>query len=142
MSTLPIYEPPFFLFNAHLETIYPSLLRRVSTQPYVRERIATPDNDFLDLDWIKQGSSKLMIISHGLEGNSERAYVRGMARAGHQNGFDVLAWNFRGCSGEVNRQLRFYHSGATDDLELIVQHAKKLSGNLSRRIQSWGKPHP
>src|SRR5690349_25128193 len=83
MSTLPIYEPPFFLFNAHLETIYPSLLRRVSIRPYVRERITTPDNDFLDLDWIKQGSSKLMIISHGLEGNSERAYVRGMARAGY-----------------------------------------------------------
>jgi predicted alpha/beta-fold hydrolase len=142
MSTLPIYTPPFFLFNAHLETVYPSLLRRVSSRPYVRERITTPDDDFLDLDWIKTGSSKVMIISHGLEGNSERAYVRGMARAGYENGFDVLAWNFRGCSGEVNRQLRFYHSGATDDLDVIVEHARKsyaeiylvgfsLGGNLT-----------
>lgn len=91
-----------------------------------------------------------MIISHGLEGNSERAYVRGMARAGHQNGFDVLAWNFRGCSGEVNRQLRFYHSGATDDLDVIVKHARKsyqeiylvgfsLGGNLTLKYLGEGK---
>jgi predicted alpha/beta-fold hydrolase len=142
---IPSYVPPFFLFNAHLETIYPSLLRRVALPPYTRERIITPDNDFLDLDWIKQGSSRLMIISHGLEGNSERAYVKGMARAGHQNNFDVLAWNYRGCSGEVNRQLRFYHSGATDDLAAIVAHAGKsyseiylvgfsLGGNLTLKF--------
>jgi uncharacterized protein len=141
----PPYVPPFFLFNAHLETIYPSLLRRVALPPYTRERIVTPDDDFLDLDWIKQGSSRLMIISHGLEGNSERAYVKGMARAGHQNNFDVLAWNYRGCSGEVNRQLRFYHSGATDDLAAIVAHAGKsyseiylvgfsLGGNLTLKF--------
>jgi uncharacterized protein len=120
------YKPPFFLFNAHLETIFPSLLRRVKSLPYVRERLVTPDEDFLDLDWIKKGSSRLIIISHGLEGNSERAYVRGMARASYQNNFDVLAWNYRGCSGEVNRQLRFYHSGATDDLATVVSHARKL----------------
>ncbi|HEY3405257.1 MAG TPA: alpha/beta fold hydrolase [Ohtaekwangia sp.] len=119
------YTPPYFLFNAHFETIYPSLLRRVYAQPYVRERIATPDDDFLDLDWLKKGSEKLIIISHGLEGNSRRPYVVGMAKAGYDNGFDILAWNFRGCSEEMNRQLRFYHSGATDDLDVVVQHALK-----------------
>lgn len=125
-ANLRVYTPPFFLFNAHLETIYPSLLRRVSMPAYQRERITTPDDDFLDLDWIKQGSSKLMIISHGLEGSSDRPYVRGMARAGHLNGLDVLAWNYRGCSGEINKRLRFYHSGATDDLDVVVGHAKKV----------------
>jgi uncharacterized protein len=33
-----------------------------------------------------------------------------------------MAWNFRGCSGEVNRNLRFYHSGATDDLHEVIEH--------------------
>jgi uncharacterized protein len=117
------YNAPTFLFNAHLETIYPSLVRRVLLPPYTRERILTPDNDFLDLDWLTQGSRELMIISHGLEGNSFRPYIKGLARAGFIHGFDVLAWNFRGCSEEMNKQLRFYHSGATDDLDLIVQHA-------------------
>ncbi len=87
-----------------------------------RERIQTPDDDFLDLDWLMKDSDKVVIISHGLEGNSERPYIKGMAKALHDQGFDVVAWNFRGCSNEMNRQLRFYHSGATDDLETVIQH--------------------
>lgn len=117
------YTPPRFLFSPHLETIYPALLRRVSLQPYTRERIATPDDDFLDLDWLTQGSDKLVIISHGLEGNTTRAYIKGMARVFFNHGYDVLAWNYRGCSEEMNRQLRFYHSGATDDLNVVTDHA-------------------
>lgn len=120
------YTRPFFFFNAHVETIYPSLIRKVELQPYQRERIATPDNDFLDLDWLKQGSSDLMIISHGLEGNTQRAYIKGMARAGHQHGLDVLTWNYRGCSEEMNKVIRFYHSGATDDLATVIDHANSL----------------
>jgi uncharacterized protein len=116
------YLPPFFLYGAHLETIYPALMRRVSLIPYTRERIATPDDDFLDLDWLQNDSENLVIISHGLEGNSTRPYIKGMAKALHEKGYDVLAWNFRGCSGEINRQLRFYHSGATDDLDTVVTH--------------------
>src|SRR6185503_13164266 len=98
------------------------LFRKVSTPPLVRERIITPDNDFLDLDWLKQGSNKLVIVSHGLEGNSRRPYVLGMLRAFHRHGFDALAWNYRGCGEEMNRQRRFYHSGATDDLDTVIGH--------------------
>jgi uncharacterized protein len=126
------YKAPLFLFNAHLETIFPSVIRRVGIRPYARERIATPDDDFLDLDWLQAGSKKLLIISHGLEGSSERPYVKGLARAAFYKGFDVLAWNFRGCSGEINRQLRFYHSGATDDLQTVITHA--LGKNLYDEI--------
>ena len=120
---MPDYHPPFFLFNTHLETIYPALFRKVSLPAYKRERINTPDEDFLDLDWIQKGHRDLLIISHGLEGNTQRAYVKGMARAALAQDFDVLAWNFRGCSEEINRQLYFYHSGATHDLDCVVKHA-------------------
>lgn len=122
-----VYKRPLLLFTPHLETIYPALLRSVDAPPYQRERIDTPDADFLDLDWLQQGSKKLVIISHGLEGNSGRAYMRGMATAAYTRGYDVLTWNFRGCSEEMNRQLRFYHSGATEDLDLVVRHAIKKS---------------
>jgi predicted alpha/beta-fold hydrolase len=117
------YRAPAILFNKHLETIYPSLVRKVELTLYTRERITTPDDDFLDLDWLKQGSKKLIILSHGLEGNSQRSYIKGMAKAFYNHGFDILAWNFRGCSEEMNRTLRFYHSGATDDLDLVVNHS-------------------
>jgi uncharacterized protein len=118
------YKRPSLLFSGHLETIYPALFRTIKLS-YERERIFTPDGDFLDLDWIKNNSKKLVIISHGLEGNSSRAYMKGMAKAFSTNGFDVIAWNFRGCSDEMNKMLRFYHSGATDDLDLVVRHAQR-----------------
>ncbi len=126
------YTAPFALFSPHLETIFPALMRKVALPPYTRERIDTPDGDFLDLDWLHQSSDKVVIISHGLEGNSQRPYVKGMAKIFFKNGFDVIAWNYRGCSGEINRKLRFYHSGATDDLNTVIDHAidKKKYSNV------------
>ena len=118
-STYPVNR---WFINGHIETIVPALFRKVSIA-YTRERIVTPDGDFLDIDWIKDGSNKLVIITHGLEGSSDRPYIKGMAKVFSKKGYDVLAWNFRGCGGEANRQLRFYHSGATDDLSLLIQHA-------------------
>lgn len=120
------YRAPRFLINGHFETVYPALLRKVAGINYQRERIATPDQDFLDLDWLKHPSKKLVIISHGLEGNSQRAYVKGMARVFFTHGYNVLAWNYRGCSEEMNRLPVFYHSGATEDLDIVVNHAVSL----------------
>lgn len=117
------YKKPALLFSSHVETIYPALLRKVTLKTYTRERISTPDNDFLDLDWLLTNSKKLVIVSHGLEGDSHRAYIKGMVKIFTTNGYDALAWNYRGCSGEVNKQRRFYHSGATEDLHCVVQHA-------------------
>lgn len=116
------YRPPFSIFkNGHLNTIYPSLFRTVKNVNYQRERIATPDDDFIDLDWIIKAKNKIVIICHGLEGKAESAYVKGMAKIFAQNDWSVCAYNYRGCSGEPNKQIRAYHSGATDDLELVIQ---------------------
>jgi uncharacterized protein len=117
------YKAPFYYRNSHIHTIIPTLFRKVEGVSYRRERIDTLDADFLDLDWSKIGSDSLAIISHGLEGHSNRAYVKGMVRAMNEEGIDALAWNFRGCSGEPNRQLRLYHNGAIDDLHTVVAHA-------------------
>ncbi|MEB2776260.1 alpha/beta fold hydrolase [Algoriphagus sp. D3-2-R+10] len=117
------YTRPKWLFSGHLETIYPSLFRKVVAPNAVKERILTIDGDFLDLDWYRQGKSKLVIISHGLEGNSTRAYMLGMVNSFLKADYDVLTWNFRSCSSEMNKQVIFYHSGATYDLDVVVQHA-------------------
>ena len=117
------YQPPYWLFNGHLQTIIPSQFRKVDNLVYQRERLKTPDKDFLLLDWAGEASDKLAIISHGLEGDSQRAYIKGIARAFVKKGYQVLAWNYRGCGGEMNDTLRFYHSGATDDLAYIISHA-------------------
>jgi predicted alpha/beta-fold hydrolase len=124
------YEYPKWLFNGHLQTIVPGLFRDSHPLPFERERVDTPDGDFLDLDWLSKGSTDLVIVSHGLEGNSRRPYMAGMARHFFTNGFDVLTWNFRGCSGESNRKPIFYHSGATYDLDFVVQHAGIKYSNI------------
>jgi uncharacterized protein len=114
--------PPFYLFNGHLETVIPSMFRKVEGS-YERERMELVDGDFLDLDWMRSGSKKLVVISHGLEGNSERHYSKGMAQYFYQRGWDALAWNCRGCSGEMNRLPRFYHHGATEDIAAVIAHS-------------------
>ena len=120
------YKAPLFLQNGHIQSIYPTLFRRFDTGFYERERIFTPDDDFLDIDWSRAGSNRLAIISHGLEGNSHRNYVVGMVKMLNRNGWDALAWNYRSCSGEMNRRLRFYNSGTIDDLEVVIEHAAKI----------------
>lgn len=117
------YQPPLALRSGHLQTIYPALFRKVPLVTNKRERIETPDGDFLDLDWMNtKMSTRLVILSHGLEGNSHQAYVQGMAGIFHDAGWNVLAWNYRGCSGEMNRMIKSYHSGATEDLQTVINH--------------------
>ena len=119
------YQPPLHLRWGHLQTIYPTLFRKLPEVPFERERIETPDGDFLDLDWYRRHSRRLVILTHGLEGDSSRVYVRGMAQAIQHAGWDALAWNFRGCSGEPNLKVHFYHSGATYDLDTVLKHAEQ-----------------
>ncbi|AWW33029.1 alpha/beta hydrolase [Echinicola strongylocentroti] len=143
------YAGPPVLFNGHLQTIFPALFRKNLSLPFDRERITTPDGDFLDLDWLCQDNKKLVIISHGLEGDSQRPYMKGMAKHFFQNAYDVLSWNFRGCSGSLNNKPFFYHSGATYDLQTVVSHAEdrydevyligfSLGGNLT--LKYLGEP--
>ncbi|MBL7853335.1 MAG: alpha/beta fold hydrolase [Cyclobacteriaceae bacterium] len=120
----PLYQRPLYLFNGHAETIVPSLFRKVQGVVYSRERLELADGDFLDLDWLRNGQKRVAIISHGLEGSSDRHYVKSMARYLGQHGWDVLAWNCRSCSGEMNRLPRLYHHGATDDLSAVIDHAR------------------
>lgn len=114
--------PPAWQYNGHLQTLAPGIMRRVQGVEYQRERIATPDDDFLDLDWIRRGNGRLVILTHGLEGDSNRQYIRGAAKLFSQNGWDVLAWNCRSCSGEMNRAFRMYHHGDIEDIGTVVHH--------------------
>ena len=101
------YRPALeFLKNGHIQTIWPSLFREIKGIQYVRERIDTPDGDFLDLDWMPTEYERLVIISHGLEGDSNRHYMKSCAKYFNKNNYDVLSWNYRTCSGEMNRLLR------------------------------------
>jgi predicted alpha/beta-fold hydrolase len=120
---VPPYKPLSFIKGKHLETMIPNLLRKSKKISAEKIKINTPDNDFLQLDLYRKGSKSLVILSHGLEGSSARVYITGMAKIFLDNNIDALAWNYRGCGSELNNQPILYHSGATDDLRTVVNHA-------------------
>ena len=119
----PNYIAPAWLPGGHVQTIYPALFRRVAPVASHAERLELADGDFIDLEWSGSTSARLAILSHGLEADMKTGYIRGMAAALVRRGWDVLFWNFRGCGTEPNRLLRMYHSGATEDLHAVVNHA-------------------
>ena len=119
------FNPRFLFRNKHFSTIAPSMFRKVNGVNYKRKRISTPDNDFLDIDFSIVSSKTIVIITHGLEGNSDRTYMKGMVKAVNKTGWDAVALNLRGCSGEANNLFLSYHSGKTDDLDLVVTHLLK-----------------
>jgi uncharacterized protein len=114
------------LKSGHLHTIFPTIFRFVKFIAPDEICIDTPDGDFLQLDVYKRDSKKLIIISHGLEGNSNRAYVRGMARHFYENNYNVIAWNCRTCGSKLNNTMKLYHSGVSYDLKTVVDYALSL----------------
>ena len=123
----PSYHPPLFFRSGQLATIYHGLFRRVSDVNQKRERITLSDGDFLDLDWSSacEPTKKLVVLLHGLEGDAQRPYITGSAKLYNAEGFDVCAVNYRGCSGEPNALYKSYHSGATSDLQEVLNHISK-----------------
>lgn len=114
------YKPPLLFKNRHVNTIYSSLFRKTKPLSFKRKRIETLDDDFLDIDLIENGSRKIVILCHGLEGSSDSKYIQATAKLLSLNGYSVAAMNYRFCSGEINRQLVTYHSGKTDDLHTVI----------------------
>ncbi len=122
------YSPLFVFRNGFVSTVYSGLIRSVKLEQE-RKRIELRDGDFLDLDWSYAGAKtdKLILCFHGLEGNGQRPYLTATAKLFNENDTDAICVNFRGCSGEDNLKFRSYHSGATEDLEDVLQHVLDLN---------------
>jgi uncharacterized protein len=112
--------------SGHIQTIYHSEFRRVDGVKYTREKIDTPDGDFLNIDWLRSGSRKIVLLLHGLESDTTRSYMKGMVKALSSRGFDCAALNFRSCGGEMNRTNFFYNAGNTSDTDFVIRHIEKL----------------
>ncbi|HEY7767600.1 hydrolase [Longimicrobium sp.] len=121
------FRPARWLPGAHAQTVAGRFIRPPHGVAYRRERVETPDGDFLDLDFATvEGApaagddSPLCLVIHGLEGSSNSSYMLETCRALAGQGIRSVAMNFRGCSGEPNRALRFYHAGETGDTAFLL----------------------
>ena len=107
------YRAPRWLIGAHAQTIYPTL-RKPPTVELRRERVATPDGDFVDFDWLDASAAvdtPTVVLFHGLEGSSSSHYARALLQRLRAIGWRGVVPHFRGCSGEPNLLPRAYHSG-------------------------------
>ena len=117
------FKTAWWFRNPHFQTIWPAIFRTTPQPAYQRERIELCDGDFIDIDWCgnDQLNAPVVILLHGLEGSSDSQYIRGLASLIASQGWSAAAINFRGCSGVPNRLAKSYHSGATSDLNEIVE---------------------
>ncbi len=116
------YSAPGWLPGRHLQTILPGLWPW-PTLSYARERWETPQGtDFIDVDWAGgTQAAPLLVLFHGLEGKSSGAYARRIGTAALHRGWRFAVPHFRGCSGEPNRELTDYHSGASREVDWILR---------------------
>lgn len=126
----PSFRPAAGLTSPHAQTIFASYLRPRQTPPLVRQRLLTPDGDFVDVDRLMADpASPHLLVLHGLEGSSKAGYVAAIVRGAAARGWGAVALNFRSCSGEPNRAARLYHSGETGDpLHVLAQLREEITG--------------
>ena len=130
------YRAPRWLVGGNFQTIWPALFgkRFEGLAPrYVRERWDTPDGDFIDVDWQRDVQppqatavcqAPLLVMFHGLEGSSESHYAQAFAHWARSHGWGFVVPHFRGCSGEMNRAPRAYHSGDFEEIGWVLQRIR------------------
>ena len=136
------YRAPVWLPGGNLQTIWPALYGRQvrgGPVPFRRERWATPDGDFIDVDWLDSGPAAiapasgqpLLVLFHGLEGSSSSHYAQAFADFCRARSVAFAVAHFRGCSGELNRAPRAYHSGDFEEIDWILRRfGQQHSGPL------------
>jgi predicted alpha/beta-fold hydrolase len=122
------YTAPLWLPGGHLQTIWPALYGRRVHGPaprFRRERWDTPDGDFIDVDWLADAAGDtLLVLFHGLEGSTQSHYAQAFAGVARQRGLAYAVPHFRGCSGELNRAPRAYHSGDWQEIDWILRQLR------------------
>lgn len=132
------YIAPRWLPGGNLQTIWPALYSRRVFGPhphYTRERWATPDADFVDVDWLVRAADTpaktLLVLFHGLEGSSRSHYAEAFADYAQSHDMAFAVPHFRGCSGELNQAPRAYHSGDYEEIDWVLERLRERhAGNI------------
>lgn len=126
------YRSPAWLPGGQLQTIWPALYARRTEGPalvWQRERWDSPDADFIDVDFCNEAApdakrQPMLVVFHGLEGSSQSHYAQALAYWARERGMACAVPHFRGCSGEINRAPRAYHSGDFQEVDWILRRMK------------------
>jgi predicted alpha/beta-fold hydrolase len=124
------FRAPRWQPGGHVQTIWPALFSRRfdgAAPVFRRERWATPDSDFVDVDWHGDDrAAPLLVLFHGLEGSSSSHYAQAFAVEAARRGWRYAVPHFRGCSGEINLAPRAYHSGDHEEVGWMLARFRSL----------------
>jgi hypothetical protein len=133
-AVAPTFRAPWWLPGGNAQTIWPALCSRTGDGPplvFERERWDTPDGDFIDVDFLSPSAgpadAPLLVLFHGLEGSSQSHYAQAFGRWARGQGWRYAVPHFRGCSGELNRAPRAYHSGDFEEIGWVLQRLRARS---------------
>jgi predicted alpha/beta-fold hydrolase len=133
MASTASFQAPWWLPGGQVQTLWaPLVAHRFSgaTPRYLRERWDTPDGDFVDVDIQRSAAAAdapWLVLFHGLEGSSRSQYAQAFAREAAAAGWHFAVPHFRGCSGELNRAPRAYHSGDFEEIGWILGRLRERS---------------
>lgn len=126
------FQPAWWLPGGDSQTLWPALVRRRPRLLVHRQQVVLPDEDCIDLFWGPPKSGALILILHGLGGCATASYALGMLRMLSQHGLQGVIMEYRGAGSAPNRCDRFYHAGAWQDPQAVVQGLRMSHPN--RRI--------
>lgn len=135
------YHPPRWLPGGHLQTLWPAMVAPRAAVRLRRERWDTPDGDFIDVDRVDPPEGRaapLVVLFHGLEGGSDSPYARALMAAAAARGWRGAVAHFRGCSGELNRAPRAYHSGDSDEIDWVLRRFAAEPGSADQPLFAAG----
>ncbi len=138
------HRAPWWLPGGQLQTLWPALFARRFDGPapdYRRERWDTPDGDFIDVDFLQPTpahalavDAPLLVLFHGLEGSSRSHYAEAFAHVARKRGWHYAVPHFRGCSGEINRAPRAYHSGDFEEIGWVLRRLRERHAGALRVV--------
>ena len=109
------YEPAWFYFSPFIGMVYGQYLQRNYKESFKYERIILDDTEegklVLDVaprvgdHTVKDGREKVVVLLHGVTGSTTDYYMKHMAHHLTQNGFNIVAVNHYGVSGEKDCRL-------------------------------------
>ena len=119
------FRAPWWLKNGHLQTIWSSIFRQIQIANTRLQRIELDDGDFIDLEWLEKEivdlNAPILLLLHGLEGSKDSNYIQSILHNSRSFNWNIVVMHFRGCSQELNRLPRSYHSGETEDLSKVLE---------------------
>jgi predicted alpha/beta-fold hydrolase len=116
------FMPAWWIRNAHLQTLWGKLFRKLPAVPAETELWSAPDGEQLEIHRIKSSADKpRLVLLHGLEGSVRSHYAQGLLWQARRRGWNADLLIFRSCGSVESKGPRMYHSGETTDIAWVLE---------------------